>query len=539
MANGEHTRDDAALPPELSGAIPWVAASSLVAAAQWATLPLAAWSFDRHNAWWMPLAVGALLRQAAAPALRARMARAVRPRVTALIAARALDSGAFEAEPTALAPIAQRVEHALEDSLPTLFGGALGASLFAALAARVFPWPWSVAMALACAGAVGVRALSRRHIEAGSDALLDALRSEGQRLHAAARGRWEITGEARQRFLSDTSDASRSVVEAEQRQHARVRAVRSAQLALFMAPLAWLLLHRAREGAPVSLRDWVLVLPALAPALAALRGLDEVAFARRALDRMAVSPSRISTEAPAALDPAEAPLTLDRVTVRYGAHLALDAVSLTVPPRGVLAIVGPNGAGKSTLARVLAGAVAPDDGRCAVGDLSMTAVSPEEVAFVPQHPCVVEGATVIDNARLVAPTALDADVTAALASLGLSVALDHRAAGLSRGEQRRIAIARALLRKPRWLILDEPDAWLDHGGREALQRALREAAKTSAVVLVTHRADLVDWADRVVVLSADHTVEAEGSPAETLARSPTGRALMASLADESLRFSAR
>ena len=59
------------------------------------------------------------------------------------------------------------------------------------------------------------------------------------------------------------------------------------------------------------------------------------------------------------------------------------------------------------------------------------------------------------------------------------------------------------------------------------------------MVLVTHRADLVDWADRVVVLSADHTVEAEGSPAETLARSPTGRALMASLADESLRFSAR
>lgn len=539
MADDDHTRDDAALLPELSGAAPWVAASSLLAAAQWATLPLAAWSLDRHDAWWMPLAAGALLRQAAAPAMRARMARSMRPRVTALVASRALESGAFEAEPTALAPIAQRVEHALEDSLPTLFGGALGASLFAALAARAFPWPWSVAMAFACAGAVALRALSKRRIDAGSDALLDALRSEGQRLHAAARGRWEITGDARRRFLSDASDASRAVVDVEQRQRARVQSVRSAQLALFMAPLAWLLLHRAREGTPVSLRDWALVLPALAPALAALRGLDEVAFARRALDRLTVSPSRTSTEAPARVSPPEAPLTLDRATVRYGAHLALDAVTLTVPPRGVLAIVGPNGAGKSTLARVLAGAVAPDDGRCAVGGVSMTAVSPEDVAFVPQHPCVVEGATVLDNARLVAPAALDGDVSDALSSLGLSVALDHRAAGLSRGEQRRVAIARALLRRPRWLILDEPDAWLDHEGRAALQRALREAAKTSAVVLVTHRADLVGWADRVVVLSARHTVEAEGAPAETLASSPTGRALMASLADESLRFSAR
>jgi ABC-type protease/lipase transport system fused ATPase/permease subunit len=115
----------------------------------------------------------------------------------------------------------------------------------------------------------------------------------------------------------------------------------------------------------------------------------------------------------------------------------------------------------------------------------------------------------------------------------------HRAADLSRGEQRRVAIARALLRKPRWLVLDEPDAWLDRDGRAALQRVLREAAGGAAVVLVTHRADLVDWADRVVVLSPAHAVEASGPPRETLAASATGRALLASLADESLRFSAR
>lgn len=536
MARRDAIPNPARLPSELAVAIPWVAASSSLAAAQWATLPLAAWGFDAHTAWWMPLAVGALLRQAAAPALRAGMARALRPRVTALVASRAIETGDFESEPSALAPIAQRVEHALEDSLPTLLGGALGAALFAALAARAFPIGWSLAMALACAGAVGVRAAARRTVDASSDALLDALRAESQRLHAAARGRWEITGDARRAFLTDTNVFSRAVVDAEQRHQSRARTVRSAQLALFMAPLAWLLWHRARHGVTVSLRDWVLVLPALAPALAALRALDELAFARRALARLGAAPARPVVNVREA--PRDTDLTLDRVTVRYGAHVALDAVSLTVPSRGVVAIVGPNGAGKSTLARVLAGAVVPHEGRCVIGDVPVSELAPERVALVPQHPCLVEGATVLDNARLVAPAASEEAIVRALTSLGLTVALDHRASALSRGEQRRIAIARALVRGPRWLILDEPDAWLDREGRSALQEALREVARDAAVVIVTHRADLVGWADRVVVLSAEHTVEAEGTPAETLARSPTGSALLASLADESLRFSA-
>ncbi len=536
MSQGDDIPTRAQLPPELARAAPWVAAASLLAAAQWATLPLAAWGLDARRAWWMPLAVGALLRQAAAPALRARMAHALRPHVTSMVASRALASGLFEAEPTALAPIAQRVEHALEDSLPTLFGGALGTALFAVLAARAFPIGWSVAMTFACVGAVALRRVAKRRLDAGADTLLDALRSEGQRLHAAARGRWEITGSARDRFLRDTAVSSRLVVDAEAAQHARARALRSSQLALFMAPLAWLLIDRARSGTPVSLRDWALVLPSLAPALAALRALDETALARRALDRIEGAP-RVAPAEPADAAP-EVSLTLTDVTVRYGDHVALDRVSLTVPARGVVAVVGPNGAGKSTLARVLAGALAPDSGRCVAGETPMTAAPREEVAFVPQHPCLIEGATLLDNARLVAPDITDEGLSRALSSLGLDASPSHRASGISRGEQRRVAIARALARKPRWLVLDEPDAWLDREGREALQRALRDAASESAVVVVTHRADLVAWADRVVVLSASHTVEAEGAPTETLSASPTGRALLASLADESLRFSA-
>jgi ATP-binding cassette subfamily C protein CydC len=537
MAHGDDTPDAQARPTARAPVAPWVLGASLLAVAQWATLPLAARGYGATPQWWLPLVAGALLRQVAAPAYRTQMALRVRPWLLARVAARALSSGAFESEPSSLGALTQRIEYALAQSLPTLVGGALTTALFAAMAARALPLAWTASMTLACAGAVAVRLLARRRLDASSDAMLDALRAESAWLHAAARGRWEITGAARDRFLSDAGANAARLVSAERDHHARTRAVRSAQLALFIAPLAWLLRERAARGAAVSLHDWALVLPALAPALAALRALDELAVARRSLARL--DAARAPDRTPSRQHALDAPLTLTAVTVRYGAHVALASVSLTVPPRGVLAVVGPNGAGKSTLAHVIAGAVAPDEGEVSVAGVPMGSISPEAVALVPQHPCFIEGASVRDNVHLAAPSATDDEITAALTALGLSVGPSHRAADLSRGEQRRVAIARALLRKPRWLVLDEPDAWLDRDGRAALQRVLREAAGGAAVVLVTHRADLVDWADRVVVLSPAHAVEASGPPRETLAASATGRALLASLADESLRFSAR
>ena len=233
---------------------------------------------------------------------------------------------------------------------------------------------------------------------------------------------------------------------------------------------------------------------------------------------------------------ADAPIELRDVTVRYGDAVALASVTLTIPPRGVTAIVGPNGAGKSTLARVVVGALAPDEGSCVAGGVALADVDAEHVAFVPQSPCLVESLSVGENLRLVAPACDEAAAQRALASLGLRVPLEHPTEALSRGQQRRVAIARALLRSPKLLVLDEPDAWLDQEGRDALRDALRAAADSASVVLVTHRADLVGWVDRAVVLSQRHTVEAQGSPREVFHGTETGRALLAAMADESLRF---
>jgi ABC-type multidrug transport system ATPase subunit len=533
MSDEDSTPARPASTPELREAGPWILVLAAASLAWWLTLPLAAWALGSSPRWWAPLAGGALVRQAVVPALRALASRRLRPLLSSLVAARALDSGAFESEPTVLAPIAQRLEGALVDAAPELLASSVGAAAFAIVAARALPTSWALATAFACAVAAGLRLAARPWLDASSDALLDAHRAEAHRLAGAARGRWEITGPARARFLEEARAIALRVARAEQVHHARLRAVRSAQLALFLAPLAWVLWTRARAGVPVTLRDQALVLPALAPLLAALRAVDALSHAQRALARLAVGAPRGG-----ARTLPDAPIELRDVTVRYGDRLALDRVNLTLPARGITTVVGPNGAGKSTLARVLAGALAPSEGRCAAGGIALADVAPGDVAFVPQNPCIVESLSALDNVRLAAPDAAPAAVSAALAALGLPIALDRPASALSRGEQRRLAIARAVLRRPRLLVLDEPDAWLDLAGRADLAATLRHAAASCPVVLVTHRADLVEHDARVVVLSSAHTVEAEGPAAAVLATSPTARALLAAMPDESLRFAA-
>jgi ATP-binding cassette subfamily C protein len=88
------------------------------------------------------------------------------------------------------------------------------------------------------------------------------------------------------------------------------------------------------------------------------------------------------------------------------------------------------------------------------------------------------------------------------------------------------------------LVLDEPDAWLDAEGRDALSAVLQREGRRRAVMVATHRADWVLQVDRVIVLDATHRLEAVGPPTELLARSALFARLVASPADEALRFGA-
>ena len=177
-----------------------------------------------------------------------------------------------------------------------------------------------------------------------------------------------------------------------------------------------------------------------------------------------------------------------------------------------LAFTGPTGAGKTTLAEVMLMLVRADaggmniDGRSV--DDTLAGHWRDQAAYVPQD-VVLFDASIRDNLRLYVPEATDTELQAALAQAAadfvmtrLPDGLDTRAGPggrwLSGGERQRIGIARALLRKPGFLVLDEPTAALDTETQAKLMDALSGLEHTMSVVLITHRPELLRLVDRVI-----------------------------------------
>ncbi|MFD4551787.1 ATP-binding cassette domain-containing protein [Streptomyces sp. NPDC058466] len=211
------------------------------------------------------------------------------------------------------------------------------------------------------------------------------------------------------------------------------------------------------------------------------------------------------------------PLTARRLRVAYGGFVALDGVSLDVPPGRVTALVGPNGAGKSTLFHCLAGTLRPSGGQVQLGDRDVTRLAAHArtrlgIARTFQQLAVFPSLTVAENVRVGAEQGRVADPGAAERALRL-FGLDGPvralpAAGLPTGTLRRVELARALAGSPRVLLLDEPAAGLDTAEVTALARVLRAlAADGMALLVVEHDLDLVaDLAHTVHVMAAGRIV---------------------------------
>ncbi|MFF1769853.1 ATP-binding cassette domain-containing protein [Streptomyces sp. NPDC058249] len=211
------------------------------------------------------------------------------------------------------------------------------------------------------------------------------------------------------------------------------------------------------------------------------------------------------------------PLTARRLRVAYGGFVALDGVSLDIPPGRVTALVGPNGAGKSTLFHCLAGTLRPSGGQVQLGDRDVTRLAAHArtrlgIARTFQQLAVFPSLTVAENVRVGAEQGRVADPGAAERALRL-FGLDGPvralpAAGLPTGTLRRVELARALAGSPRVLLLDEPAAGLDTPEVTALARVLRAlAADGMALLVVEHDLDLVaDLAHTVHVMAAGRIV---------------------------------
>lgn len=234
-------------------------------------------------------------------------------------------------------------------------------------------------------------------------------------------------------------------------------------------------------------------------------------------------------------------IELENVTVRLPGRAApaIDRLSLSIEPGEVVAVVGPSGAGKSTLARVLAGALRPDDGRYRIDGAEAAQWDAEalgrHLGYVPQAATLFDGTVARNIARFSggesADAQLDAQVVAAakLAGahamiLGLPQGYDtllERGGGVSAGQAQRLALARAVFGDPALVVLDEPNAHLDTDGDQrllALLEALKVAGRT--VVIVTHRMSVLPAVDRILALQ-DGRVAAFGPRDAILARLST------------------
>lgn len=219
-------------------------------------------------------------------------------------------------------------------------------------------------------------------------------------------------------------------------------------------------------------------------------------------------------------------IRLDGVSVRVGGF-ALEAISLTVPAGGYGLVIGPTGSGKTTLLEAIAGHLAPSAGRIFLRDQEVTGTAPERrrVGFVYQQYHLFPHFTVRENigygVRHFEPASRKQRVGALAEMLGLTQLLDRGVAGLSGGEQQRIALARALAPRPSILLLDEPFAAVDPATRRVLRRELRTLHEREGITTlqVTHDfEDAMRLGDVVAVLAEGRIAQA-GAP-ETVFRYP-------------------
>ena len=225
---------------------------------------------------------------------------------------------------------------------------------------------------------------------------------------------------------------------------------------------------------------------------------------------------------------AEPLFALRGVTKRYqsgaGDVVALRGVDLDKLAGEMLVLLGPSGSGKSTLLNIIGGLDRATDGQVRFGDLDLAGLSDKaltdyrrrSVGFIFQFFNLCASLTARENVELITEIADDPIKPAdALALVGLEARLDHFPAQLSGGEQQRVAVARAIAKRPKVLLCDEPTGSLDSvSGVRVLEAITQVGAQVgSTTVIVTHNAVVADLADRVARFSDGAVASLTANPA--------------------------
>jgi len=337
-------------------------------------------------------------------------------------------------------------------------------------------------------------------------------------------------------WRSDIADTMASAESAGVRGAAIMAASKFSRLfvqTLILGAGAWLVIeHEASPGAMFA--SMFLLGRALAPVENAIGTWKSLVSARLARRRLGELVELVPDMAPGMeLPRPQGELSVERLVFvpPGGDEPTLRGVSFDLAPGEVLGVIGPSAAGKSTLARLIAGTWQPTAGKVRLdgADISVwhDSAGSHHIGYLPQDIELFSGSVRANIARL--GHAGPAAVIEAARMVGLHESIMRLPRGydseigdsglkLSGGQRQRIGLARAIFGRPRLVVLDEPNASLDHEGEEALHRAivaLKQCGTT--IVMVAHRPSVLGLADKLLVLRQG-MVEAYGSRADIIAK---------------------
>jgi ATP-binding cassette, subfamily B, multidrug efflux pump len=232
-------------------------------------------------------------------------------------------------------------------------------------------------------------------------------------------------------------------------------------------------------------------------------------------------PSIAEPDHPMELTDIRGEIRFEDVDVNFSAGRALDCVNLTIAASKTIAIVGHTGCGKSTLVSLIPRLMDPTSGRILIDGIDLRELSPaalrKQIGYVPQETFLFS-ATIAQNIAFGVEHATDADIRRAAELGGLAGDIEgfpegyetkvgERGITLSGGQKQRTAIARALMRNPKILILDDALASVDTLTEERILSGLASVMRGRTVILISHRVSTVRQADEIVVLSHGRIVE--------------------------------
>lgn len=238
-------------------------------------------------------------------------------------------------------------------------------------------------------------------------------------------------------------------------------------------------------------------------------------------------PTITAPASPVALNGVRGRIEFRDVSVCYPAGCALERVNLEIEAGSTIAIVGHTGSGKSTLVSLIPRLMDPTGGTVLLDGIDLRALSPEElrrhVGFVPQETFLFS-TSIAENISFGVKDATEAEIRHAAELAGLAADIEgfpegfktmvgERGITLSGGQKQRTAIARAVLRDPKILILDDALSSVDTLTEERILTGLAEVMRGRTVILISHRVSTVREADRIVVLEKGGIVE-QGTHAE-------------------------